>query len=113
MQGCLNDDVENNNPAIFQYIWDDMDQNYGGFIPRNIDWDSIYDIYQPQVGSTETESEIFDICTEMLDALDDQHIFVYSNNLDRGFSSGKEGDELLAELEFDTTMILLLLKIII
>ncbi|MEE9439265.1 MAG: S41 family peptidase [Saprospiraceae bacterium] len=105
LQSCLKDDLKNTNQDIFQYIWDDMDQNYGGFSPRNIDWNSLYEIYYPQAVASETEAELFSICTEMLDNLDDQHIFVYSNNLDQGFSSGKEDDEILAEAEFDASII--------
>jgi len=101
IQVCLKDDIENSNQAIFQFIWDDMDQNYGGFIPRTIAWDSIYEIYLPQVVLSNTELELFDICKEMLNGLDDQHIFLYSNNLDEGFSSGEEGDEEFTDKEFD------------
>jgi len=104
-QACLKDDNSTSNQDTFQYIWDEFDQNYGGFISRNIDWDSIYLIYQPQAAQSVTESEIFDICSEMIDNLDDQHVSIYSHKLDRGFASGKEGDEIFAEAEYDSTVV--------
>jgi len=88
-QGCIEDDLGISNEETFRFIWDEMDQNYGGFIPRNVNWDDVYTIYAPQVPASNTELEIWDICTDMLDILDDTHIFLYSNNLDKGFSSGE------------------------
>lgn len=106
LQACLKDDIGTSNQETFQFIWDEFDQNYGGFIPRAVNWDSIYAVYQPQAILADTESELFAVCTDMLDLLDDQHIFLYSNNLGQGFSSGKEGDELFAEKEFDAAVVM-------
>ncbi len=104
LSSCIKDDVENNNEEIFQSIWKDMDENYGGFIPRNIDWDSMYNIYHPQAQLAQNEMELWDVCTDMLDALDDQHI---SMHMDTGFGfvSGKEA-ELASEKEFSLDNVL-------
>lgn len=104
-QGCLKDDVGKSNQETFQFIWDELDQNYGGFSVRMVDWDHMYEIYYPQAALSETESELYDISEEMLNLLDDQHISIFSYNLDKGFSSGTEGDEFLAEAEFDLSVV--------
>jgi len=104
-QSCLKDDIGSSHPETFQYLWDVMDQNYGGFIPRKVDWDSVYAIYQPQAALCETEDELWDVCANMIDILDDQHVYMYRANPERGFSSGKEFDEILAEAEFEISII--------
>ncbi len=105
LQSCLKDDIGNSNQDVFQFIWDDMDQKYGGFAARGIDWDAAYRTYSPMAAAAETELDLFDACAEMIDILDDQHVFIYSNNLDTGFASGKKGDEVIAELGFDASVV--------
>ncbi|MGB1206783.1 MAG: S41 family peptidase [Chitinophagales bacterium] len=104
-QACIKDDVANNNEAIFNYIWTEMDENYGGFIPRKINWDSIYVAYQPLAMASNTEDELWDICTSIIDVFDDQHIAIVDDVGKKGFASGKIGDELLAEKEFNINVI--------
>lgn len=105
LQSCLTDEIGTSNQDIFQYIWDELDQNYGGFAPREIDWDSVYRVYITEAISSETELEIFEICSKMIDILDDQHVSIISTNLDTGFASGKEFDEVIAEKEFEIEII--------
>jgi len=105
LQSCLKDDIGKSQVETFQYIWDELDQNYGGFMPRKVDWNSVYAIYYPKASACTTDLQLFDVCASMLDLLDDQHVFIYSNKLDKGHASGKEGDELLAEAEFDLSIV--------
>lgn len=98
---CIDDNVEESNSAIFDSLWQEFDQKYGGFIPRKVDWDSLYQVYAPLVSDDMDEAAFFGVCTQMLDILDDQHVFLQSTaELGLGFSSGKIGDELVAEEEF-------------
>lgn len=97
---CVKDDLGSTNQETFQYIWDTMDQNYGGFVPRNVDWDALYATYQPQISEQMSEAELWEVCTSMVDTLDDQHVYLYNFNTQQGFASGKIGDEELSEQEF-------------
>ena len=99
---CIKDEIENNNSAIFDTIWQEMDEKYGGFGVRNIDWEEIYQMYSPLVSDNMSEIELFGVCTEMLDVFDDQHIFLSTEEGEGGlgFASGKNGDETIAEKEF-------------
>ncbi len=100
---CIQDEIENNNETIFDTIWEDMDAHYGGFIARNINWDSLYTVYAPQVNNSLSEEELFTLTSQMLDVLDDQHVAMRTsenNDIQLGFSSGKNGDEVEAEKEF-------------
>lgn len=102
---CLKDDIGTSHENTFQYIWDEMDQNYGGFGPRNIDWYAIYQTYYPQVQSSTTDRELWEVCTDMLDLLDDLHVVMYSSDLDEGYSSNTEFDEDLVEREFELDIV--------
>lgn len=99
---CIKDDIESNNTAIFDAIWQEMDAKYGGFGVRDINWEESYQIYSPRVSDDLSNIELFKVCTEMLDVFDDQHIFLSTEEGQSGlgFSSGKDGDETLAEKEF-------------
>jgi len=98
---CIKDDIENSNTKIFETIWEEFDKNYGGFIPRQINWDSTYQVFAPQVSENMSELQLFEVCTSMLDIFDDQHVSLKTReNGGLGFSSGKTGDETLADKEF-------------
>ncbi len=102
MQACLKDEMANSNQEIFMFVWNDMDQNYGGFIPRNIDWEAIFVEYNELVNLSNDEDELWEICTEMLEQLNDGHIKLFNTNNDEGFSSGR-GCRSLTAKEFDIT----------
>lgn len=61
---------------IFQALWNNCDSHYAGFIVKNIDWDSVYVAYEPQITNSLNEEQLFDILTEMLEILKDQHIWL-------------------------------------
>jgi len=104
---CIKDDVENTNTAVFNAIWEEMDLYYGGFQSRSINWDSTYQVYAPRISEALPEIELFNTCTEMLNILDDQHIFIATREEGGlGFSSGKSGDEVLADKEFRLTNVM-------
>jgi len=103
LSGCIKNEIENSNEAIFDYIWTEFDEHYGGFIPRNIDWDAIYATYQPKAVNASSEDELWKVITDMVDELDDQHVGIRNGAI--GHASGKIGDELIAELGFDLAII--------
>lgn len=80
---------EVNNPENnFELLWSDMDKSYALFEAKNINWDSLYTIYRPQINSTTTESELWTILTNLLEHLDDSHVTLYSLNDSSLFTSG-------------------------
>ncbi len=103
--GCINDDIGQSNNDIFEYLWTDFDEHYIGFEVRNVDWDSVYSIYAPLVRETETEDQFWPLMTEMIDIFDDQHVSITDTDGDRGHASGKLGDELLAEKQFNLALV--------
>ena len=63
----------------FEIFWKHLDQHYGIFHVRNLNWDSIYTEYKPQVKPTTTNTELWRIFSEMIDHLDDSHTLIYDN----------------------------------
>ncbi len=69
----LGPDEANNPEHNFELLWNDLDQHYSLFTVRNLNWDSIYQVYRPRVNAQTTEEELFTICSEMIEYLDDSH----------------------------------------
>ncbi|MEM6770076.1 MAG: S41 family peptidase, partial [Bacteroidota bacterium] len=102
-QALVLGDAEANNPVNnFELLWNDFDQHYGLFEARGWDWDSIYNVYQPQVTAETTNQELWTIFKEMVAYLDDSHTYVYWRGTEF-FASGSERDE-LTEAEFNARL---------
>ncbi len=78
-----NDPVNN-----FELFWHDFDQHYGLFLARSWNWDSIYQVYRPQVNSNTTEEELWTIFSNMIEYLDDSHTFIYNPVSKESYISG-------------------------
>jgi len=71
-------DPENTPMKNFQVLWENLDRNYPFFTYKNIDWDSIYQIFQPTVHEEIPDSILFKILGEMLLQLKDAHTDIWS-----------------------------------
>mgnify|MGYP000601194440 CR=1 FL=1 len=88
--------------ALFDFIWDDYDQHCGILFPKKVNWDSIYNVYRPQVTVQTSEHELWNILVHMLDELDDEHTFIEDNLGDIVHVSGSKGiDEAIASFSYD------------
>lgn len=65
--------------SVFQTIWQTYDMHYGAFTATNIDWDSVYNAYDPLVSEDHSDDGLFDLMAEMLDNLKDPHVWLISN----------------------------------
>ncbi len=70
----------------FEVLWQTFDRNYGIFLPKGINWQNLYDVYRPKVTSETTEDELFDIMSQMLGHLNDNHVRLRSQT--RSFCAG-------------------------
>ncbi|PSR52761.1 peptidase S41 [Adhaeribacter arboris] len=66
----------NNPEENFEKLWQEFDRLYGSFEVKQINWTAVYHQYRPQVKSTTTEAELYQIMVNMLTPLDDNHIFL-------------------------------------
>ncbi len=72
---------EPKNPVnVFEYLWNQVDQNYTFFDVKGIDWDSVREVYRPKVNDDIGRDSLFRVCAAMLNTLRDGH-----TNLISGF----------------------------
>ena len=80
---------EANNPVNnFEMLWNDYNEHSGIIYPKNINWDSVYQVYQPQVTEMTSEDELWTIFTEMIEVFDDEHTFIEKTGTDIFYVSG-------------------------
>jgi hypothetical protein len=78
---CIDDfDLpENTFRANFESLWKIVDTRYCYLDTKNIDWDSVYTVYQSRLAAdTIDEFVFFDAMAEMLATLKDGHVNLYS-----------------------------------
>ncbi|MFC2137983.1 S41 family peptidase [Bacteroidota bacterium] len=74
----VGENPENTHINNFELLWNDFDQHYSRFIYKGIDWDSIYNVYQPSVNNDLSENQFFNLLTQMLSNLKDGHAILES-----------------------------------
>ena len=108
LSGCkkifLGEDVPNDPVTNFELLWKDFDQHYGLFLARGWDWDSIYNVYRPQVDAQTTEIELWSVFKNMISYLDDGHTFIYSPLQRWFFTSGSEENRVV-QTEFSIDLV--------
>ena len=75
LAGCDDDISYADNPrGNFEALAEIIDSRYCFFREKNIDWKEITDEYRNQVTDDMTDLELFLLCSEMLDRLEDGHV---------------------------------------
>jgi hypothetical protein len=74
MDGEANYDPKEN----FEYLWKQIDEKYSYFELKNIDWNEVYTVYEPQVTSDLSNEAFFNLMFEMLSTLRDGHVNLQS-----------------------------------
>ena len=69
----------------FDALWHIIDTRYCFLDYKDIDWNDVYDRYQLRLNTVSNKFELFDLCKEMLNELEDGHVnlssdFDVSNN---------------------------------
>lgn len=60
--------------AVFDSLWTAFDQTYALFEDKRVHWDDVRRAYRPRALRAATEEEFFDVVTEMLALLNDNHV---------------------------------------
>jgi carboxyl-terminal processing protease len=76
---------------IFDTVWDTFDQRYALFEVKSIDWRALYDVYRPRVTPETSDEELFNVLTDMMSHLYDNHVMLTAKPLGRDFSAGYLG----------------------
>ncbi len=72
----LGPEPANTPEANFDQLWQEFDRLYGPFNAKKIDWNAVYRIYRPQVNSSTTDDQLFDVTAQMLGELNDGHVWL-------------------------------------
>ncbi len=99
----LQEDEPNSNVNNFELLWNDFDQHYSLFEVRNINWSELYNRYQPKVNEKLTSYELWEICSNLVENLDDSHTVLYDGK-GKSYRSGYVLNE-NSELEFSQELI--------
>ena len=92
----LEAEPENTPETVFNYLWTEAKEKYAFFEYKNIDWDEVYDRYQPQIKAEMSQAELFNVLFAMLNELRDGHV-----NLISPFNVSRYNVDLLGPQNFD------------
>jgi hypothetical protein len=60
----------------FESMWKGYDELYGMFTVKNINWDSLHDVWKPQVTGNTSNQQLYTVLSEMIKPLNDIHVFL-------------------------------------
>jgi C-terminal processing protease CtpA/Prc len=72
----LGPDPDNSPMAIFNSIWTDFDEKYALFDIKGINWKETRKKYSPQISPGMSDYELFEVCGNMLNTLNDPHVYL-------------------------------------
>ena len=60
--------------AVFEYLWNRVDSQYSLFDVKEVDWDSIHEVYRQKVTDGMSDDSLFRVLARMLNTLNDGHV---------------------------------------
>ncbi|ALU43449.1 serine hydrolase [Pseudoalteromonas rubra] len=77
-QSPLSVDTQANPTEVFEYFWHAFNDYYAFFALRDMDWQTQYNLYRPQIHDAMSDDALFETLTEMIAPLADGHVSVAS-----------------------------------
>lgn len=74
----IDDHFDNTPENNFNIFWKEFDRHYSYFDYKNINWDSIYAAYQPRITEQTSDTELFNMFSEIITNLKDGHVELFS-----------------------------------
>ncbi|MFC1547253.1 S41 family peptidase [Candidatus Neomarinimicrobiota bacterium] len=81
-QRIIQQEYENNPVHVFEALWWEFDQLYALFEVKQVNWDSLYAVYRPQVSKAMTDPALYDVLSSLLSNLNDNHILLYAEGME-------------------------------
>jgi carboxyl-terminal processing protease len=72
----LNPEYEDNAVDNFECLWHNYDLNYGQFLVRKINWDSLHTVYRAQINEQSGTDELYDVFKSLIVNFHDDHVFI-------------------------------------
>src|SRR5204863_4409700 len=60
----------------FESMWKGYDELYGMFTVKSINWDSLHDVWKPQVTANTSNQQLYTVLSGMIKPLNDIHVFL-------------------------------------
>jgi len=79
-QTLVGDDPPNTSVEIFDQFWKGVDMNWPEFATKHVNWDSLYQVYRPQVNAATNDAQVLAILKALLYNLKDRHTDVFPKN---------------------------------
>ena len=77
--GCVDEEEQPDTPeGNFEALWKIIDEHYCFFDYKNVDWNSVYNIYKVRARGEISHEQLFEVLTDMLSELRDGHVNLYS-----------------------------------
>lgn len=64
----------------FEQFWKTFDEHYGLFDVKQIDWNAIHDQFRPKVNDQMSDVELYQVLSDMMVLLNDNHLNLYPTN---------------------------------
>ncbi len=77
----LGDDPANSPEAVFEEFWKGVNTTWPAFETKKVNWDSVYNVYRPQISPSTTNAELTKVLTNLILVLKDAHTNVYPKNV--------------------------------
>lgn len=71
-------EIDNTPVQNFHYLWNEVNEKYAFLEYKEIDWDSIYEVYRPQISNDISSDSLFSVLGRMLNELRDGHVNLFS-----------------------------------
>ncbi len=75
-------ELENTPTNNFELFWQTFDERYGLFEVKNINWNAIHDQFRPRVNDQMTDAGLYQVLSDMMVQLNDNHLNLYPTNGD-------------------------------
>lgn len=86
----LYQDQANDPQTLFDAVWTDMDEHYSGFTGSPLQWEELRNVYNPLITSTSSNQDLWNVLSQMLNELDDEHVKLYNDQTGEIFVSGDD-----------------------
>ena len=71
--------LETDSVAVFDQLWQEVDQHYAFFDRQDLDWEAMYAHYRPMITAGTSEDSLFAVASALLSELQDPHTVVFTN----------------------------------
>ncbi|MDD2636238.1 MAG: S41 family peptidase [Bacteroidales bacterium] len=75
---AFENEIENTPMQNFDYLWNEVNKKYAFLEYKNINWDSIYQVYYPHINNEMSNDSLFRVLGNMLNELRDGHVNLFS-----------------------------------